>query len=304
MRMQASWRWWGVGVPGDLRSRLLVAGLGVPLFVGAAYAGGWWLAGLLACLAAWSAHEFCRLALGRSGAGPLKALGTAGAGSLVLLAGLDPGLAAWGGGALVVLVVVFLASALLAVLGWARGEPSLASASAPPTGALYAGGTLSFAVFLREMPDGWAGGAAEAWEGALLALFPLCVVWVGDAVAYAVGRKAGRRRLAPRTSPGKTVEGGAAGLAGSTGVGLLAGFLLDGFPNLPLSPLAGATGGLLLGIAGQLGDLAESSFKRGAGVKDSGSLLGGHGGALDRFDGVYFAMPLAYGLALLARRLT
>ncbi len=288
---------------GSLRSRLLVAGLGVPLVAGAAYAGGWWLAGCLAALAAWSAYEFCRLALGRARAAALKALGTAGAALLVLLAGLGPALAVWGGGALALLLVLFLAAATFSVVGWAGTGGSVASVSAPAAGALYAGGTLSFAVFLREMPDVWAGGSAGAWEGPLLVLFPLCVVWVGDSAAYVVGRKAGRRRLAPRVSPGKTVEGGAAGLAGAAGTGLLAGFLLDGFANLPLSPLAGAVGGLLLGIAGQIGDLAESLFKRGAGVKDSGSLLGGHGGALDRFDGVYFAMPLAYGLALVARAL-
>lgn len=291
------------GASRDLRSRLLVAGLGIPLAVGAAYAGGWWLAGLLAGLAAWSAHEFGRLALGRSGGRPLKALGTAGAGALVLLAGLDPGLAAWGGGAMALLVIVALASASLSVSGWAGAELSVASASAPAAGALYTGGTFSFALFLREMPDRWAGGTAGAWEGAVLVLFPLCVVWAGDAAAYVVGRKAGRRRLAPRVSPGKTVEGGAAGLGAATGTGLLAGCLLDGLPNVPLSPLAGAAGGLLLGLAGQMGDLAESGFKRGAGVKDSGAVLGGHGGALDRFDGVCFAMPVAYGLSLLAWRL-
>lgn len=254
----------------------------------------------LAALAAWSAHEFCRLAPGGAGDRMIAALGPAGAAALVVAAGAAPALAEWGGTAAALLVGLALAASALAAFRWNGEGWPLASVSVAVAAAAYAGGTLSFALFLRALPGAWAGGAAGAWEGPLLALLPLSFVWIGDSAAYAVGRKAGRRPLAPRASPGKTVEGGLAGLAAAAGAGWLAGLAFGGLPHVPLSPWSGLAAGAALGLAGQVGDLAESVFKRGAGVKDSGSLLGGHGGALDRFDGVYFAMPVAYALAMLA----
>lgn len=287
----------------DLRSRLAVAALGVPAGVAAVYAGGWWMVVPLAGLAAWSAREFCRLALGDENDWRIEALGIAGAGALVVLAGLAPGLAAWGAWAAVLLVALVLAASGLAALCRADGARPATSVSAAAAAAVYAGGTLSFAVFLRGLPDSWAAAPAPGpWEGPLLALLPVAVVWTGDSAAYAAGRKAGRRKLAPRISPGKTVEGAVAGLAASGAAGWLVGLAFGGSPNLP-SPWTGLAAGLALGGAGQIGDLAESAFKRGARVKDSGSVLGGHGGVLDRFDGVYFALPVAYGLARLARSL-
>ncbi len=287
----------------NLRSRLAIAGLGAPVGVASVYVGGGAMVVPLAGLAAWSAHEFCHLFSDRQADRRIGALGVVGAAGLVVAAGAAPALADWGGAAAVLLVALALVASGTAALCWDGGGQPLASTCVAVAAAVYAGGTLSFAVFLRGLPGTWAEGAPGAWEGPLLALLPLAVVWVGDSAAYAVGRKAGRRRLAPRVSPGKTVEGCIAGLAAAAATGWAAGLAFGDLPNLPLSPWSGLAGGLALGAAGQIGDLAESAFKRGAGVKDSGSLLGGHGGVLDRFDGVYFALPAAYGLALLARSL-
>jgi phosphatidate cytidylyltransferase len=125
--------------------------------------------------------------------------------------------------------------------------------------------------------------------------FPIAVTWVGDSLAYFMGTHFGKRKLIPPVSPGKTVVGGVAGLVGSVLVGALAGWVfLDFHPQVALSVILGAAMGLILGVAAQVGDLAESVTKREAGVKDSGNLLPGHGGVLDRFDGLIFNLPLAY----------
>jgi phosphatidate cytidylyltransferase len=126
-------------------------------------------------------------------------------------------------------------------------------------------------------------------------MFALMVNWVGDTGAYYVGRRFGKHKLAPRVSPGKSWEGAAASAAVSIVFGLI---------YLPLA-IAGVSlwvaGGISLvaNAAGQVGDLAESALKRGAGVKDSGTLLPGHGGMLDRLDSSLFAMPVVYTLVML-----
>ncbi|WP_026149412.1 phosphatidate cytidylyltransferase [Sphingobium xenophagum] len=128
--------------------------------------------------------------------------------------------------------------------------------------------------------------------GLTLALWALALVWATDIGAYFAGRSIGGPKLAPRISPSKTWSG----LGGGVVAALLIGFLLHRFAGLPIE-LAAASG--LLAVAAQAGDLLESAMKRRAGVKDSGSLLPGHGGVLDRLDGVVTAAPLAALLYLM-----
>ncbi|HKY80321.1 MAG TPA: phosphatidate cytidylyltransferase [Sphingobium sp.] len=128
--------------------------------------------------------------------------------------------------------------------------------------------------------------------GLLLAFWALGLVWATDIGAYFAGRSIGGPRLAPRVSPSKTW----AGLAGGVLAALVLGFVLHRFAHLPIQ-LAAASG--LLAVAAQGGDLLESGMKRRAGVKDSGTLLPGHGGVLDRLDGVVAAAPLAAAAYLL-----
>ena len=124
----------------------------------------------------------------------------------------------------------------------------------------------------------------------VLALVPL---WVGDSAAYFIGKSVGRRPLAPNISPNKTVEGSVANLIGC----LIAAFAIGHYFNLPWSvPLAF---GLSTGLFGQVGDLLQSKLKRDAGVKDSGSLLPGHGGVLDRLDSLLYSAPISLGCATL-----
>lgn len=137
-------------------------------------------------------------------------------------------------------------------------------------------------IFLRQQQPG----------GLLLAFWTLSLVWATDIGAYFAGRSIGGPKLAPRVSPSKTW----AGLGGGVLAALILGFVLHRFAGLPIQ-LAAASG--LLAVAAQLGDLLESAMKRRAGVKDSGSLLPGHGGVMDRLDGVVAAAPLAAALYLL-----
>ena len=128
---------------------------------------------------------------------------------------------------------------------------------------------------------------AVGWK---LIFFLLLVVWLGDAGAYYVGKSLGRRKLSPRISPKKTVEG----LAGGIAVAIITAIVvhLTFFKELPL--LHAIIAGIILSVAGVIGDLAESMWKRSAAVKDSGTLIPGHGGFLDRFDSIFFTAPILY----------
>jgi len=123
---------------------------------------------------------------------------------------------------------------------------------------------------------------------------PLFICWAGDSAAYFVGSAFGKHKMAPAVSPGKSWEGFFAGITGSIVGALIAGSLGAGYPPL-LMIVAGAAGG----AAGVLGDLLESAMKRNAGVKDSGRLFPGHGGALDRFDSVLAAVPAVWIILIL-----
>lgn len=126
--------------------------------------------------------------------------------------------------------------------------------------------------------------------GAKLVFFLVIAVWASDAGAYYVGKRFGRHRLSPRVSPKKTVEGGLGGVMTAVLAAVIVHFTF--FQELPL--VHGAIAAVLLSLAGIIGDLAESMWKRSAGVKDSGALIPGHGGFLDRIDSILFTAPILY----------
>jgi phosphatidate cytidylyltransferase len=127
-------------------------------------------------------------------------------------------------------------------------------------------------------------------EGPKLVFFLLLVVWLGDSGAYYVGKQFGKHKLSPRISPKKTVEGLIGGISASIVTALVIHFTF--FPAFPL--VHAIIAGAILSVAGVIGDLAESMWKRSAAVKDSGKLLPGHGGFLDRFDSILFTAPILY----------
>jgi phosphatidate cytidylyltransferase len=155
---------------------------------------------------------------------------------------------------------------------------ALPAAGISSAGLLFVALPLSYAIRLHGM------GRVGPW----ILLFTLVITWIGDTAAYFVGRAIGKHPLAPKLSPKKTWEGTIASMAGA----LLLGWWLSTRINVPTSLVLGlaATGN----VAGQMGDLLESAFKRSAGVKDSGSILPGHGGMLDRIDALILAIPVVW----------
>jgi phosphatidate cytidylyltransferase len=169
----------------------------------------------------------------------------------------------------------------------------------------------AFAFTYIALPMGMLVQLRQQWAGAFYLLYLLLVVWAGDVFAYFVGKSIGRHLMAPRISPKKTWEGAAASVLASVAVGYLlfhyaqpissallrAGLIqrrdgLFGLEQPGIVTVLLLT--IVLNIAAQLGDLVESLIKRGAGVKDSGALLPGHGGMLDRIDALLFAAPVLW----------
>ena len=162
---------------------------------------------------------------------------------------------------------------------------------------VYVGGMLAAAVRLRDH------GPSGFWWLVLL----MAVTWLNDTGAYFAGHAFGRHKLSPRVSPGKTVEGAIGGLLASVGgafavQAVSTTSLLHSVPPLNLSPVGCVVAGILAGVVGPLGDLAESLFKRAFGAKDSGHFMPGHGGLLDRIDALLFNAAVLWAFVVLLHR--
>lgn len=186
------------------------------------------------------------------------------------------------GGALWLIGVLLVAMAVSA-----PDRRPLAAVSITVFGAVYAGGLPAFLLWLRHAP-----AIPKPWAGTWLLLLPLVVTWVCDTLAMAGGALIGGAKLAPVLSPKKTWAGAVSGLVGAVLAALLYGHFVLPAANLQV-PIGGLLAvGLVIGTLGQAGDIAESLFKREAGIKDSGAFFPGHGGVLDRLDSLYWGIPL------------
>ena len=246
--------------------RVLTAAVLLPIVIYAVlWANFWIFLAVLVTVAFLCYHEYSGIAASY-GFGTLGVLGY-GAGVLLLLWEHD----AW---------LLFSAVALLSLVMAMRAADlgcALPRSALEVIGILYVFGCWRYALPLRSESPHWL-------------MYALVLNWAGDIGAYYVGRSLGEHKLAPRVSPQKTWEGAAASVVFSI---LIAGaYLLRFLPGVTLPEAAVLTAAA--NIAGQLGDLAESAMKRGAHVKDSGTILPGHGGFLDRVDSTLFALPVIY----------
>ena len=257
-----------------LRYRLLVAVIALPLGLAAVVLGGYFLFGLAVLATALGLHEYYtivrpyrpNLLVGYlSGLGMIVAtffLGTEG-------------------------VLISLAALVILTFFWSLfgelGAHLVGRMAMTDFGVLWIAVGFSYILLLRGLQHGMA-----------LAILVLACTIMADTLAFFVGKAIGRHKMAPHISPGKTVEGAIGGLVGSIIAALVVRIYSPWLPTKDALVL-----GLVVGVVGQWGDLFESTFKRDFRVKDSGKILPGHGGILDRFDSLLFAGFVAYWMAIL-----
>jgi phosphatidate cytidylyltransferase len=246
-------------------SRILISAAGIPLVLWLVYLGGWPLFGLALFAALLALHELYWMTR------TLRPVVLAGyLGAIGVLLGAELGGADWA------LAGLFATLALAFVF---KGAVSAASVGVTVLGVAWVAIGLAYVLLLRDIDE----------HGVLAVYTVILAVWAGDAAAYFIGLLFGRHKLAPTVSPGKTWEGLAAGTVAAIGVTFVALYKQD-FLTIPESLVLGA----VIAIVAPLGDLFESALKRDADVKDSGRLLGGHGGILDRLDALLFSWVAAY----------
>ncbi|MDH7515622.1 MAG: phosphatidate cytidylyltransferase [Bacteroidota bacterium] len=299
----------------NLGARILVAVVAIPCILLLAWLGGYFWFAFVAAVMGFSVREFAALSR-RKGAFP-QTPAMLGGGFALLLVFLHERLAAdiasvtgaaipvpSTGQALVWVCILFMLVVLTTELFRNRGS-ALANAGATVLGTLYIGLFLGTAVGVREIfsvtefPVGKVFGTVEwnpamqsrlhAWGGFTM-ISILATIWICDTAAYFGGVAMGRTPLFPRVSPKKTWEGAACGFVTAVATMVAARYLVLDY----LTTGQAVVIGVIVGAAGQIGDLVESLFKRDAGVKDSSEMLPGHGGVFDRFDSLLYVAPLVF----------
>jgi phosphatidate cytidylyltransferase len=248
-------------------TRIVTAAVAIPLvIILTLFAPSWLFALVIGLVAALAVEEFLSLA-------EKQGIGRPGRWFLFPVAGVSISFL-WGFGGVLIAIVAAAMLLMTAAIFAGSLHTSLGRVGMGLGSIVYCPLTLGFTVLMPR-------------ERILLLLV---IIWVGDTAAYYGGRAMGRHLLAPKVSPKKTIEGAIAGLVGSVIAGVAGAIWL----HVPVSGLIWISAATA--IAGQVGDLAESVLKRSAGVKDSSSIIPGHGGILDRLDSLFFAAPIFYWL--------
>jgi len=285
----------------NLQLRLLTAAVLIPVVTYMIYKGGYWVLATVVVITAMGLSEFYQL-IEAKGAHPLRGFGIIAGASLPVVAFVGSEYHT------TILMSAVLLGVMVAQLGKARIADSLASISGTFFGIFYVGWLLSHAVVLRDFHRVVEGKWGEAAVAGLLPeigffylYFSIAIVIAGDAGAYFAGRAYGRHKLAPKISPAKTVEGA----VGAVIAGVGAGFACKAAFEILIPGVTAQLGwvvcgvlGVILAVVGIVGDLVESLLKRDAAVKDTGILLPGTGGILDRIDSSLLAIPVMYYLML------
>jgi phosphatidate cytidylyltransferase len=259
--------------PAMLRYRVLVAVIGIPIGLAAVILGGYYLFGLAVVLAVLGLHEYYTIVRPYRPnllVGFLAGLGVLAGAFFMGLEGILAGLAA--------LVILTFFWSLFGELG----AHLVGRMAVTGFGILWVAVGFAYLLLLRALE-----------QGLTLTILVMACTMLSDTFAYFVGRAMGRHRMAPRISPNKSVEGAIGGLVGAVVAALVVKIYSPWLPAMEAVIL-----GLIIGVVGQWGDLFESAFKRDFRVKDSGRILPGHGGILDRFDSILFAGFVAYWASL------
>ncbi|MGE5123506.1 MAG: phosphatidate cytidylyltransferase [Acidobacteriaceae bacterium] len=263
-----------------LVKRLLVAIVLLPLGLAAIVAGGWFLTALVGLFMGLAAWEYVTL-FRAGGYKPARVLVVGG--TLLLLVGRNINgfeSAPW------LISLLILLSMTYHLVAYERGRDQAGTDFGITLGGmLYIGWFGAYFISLRNLPEG------KWW---ILVVLP--AVWFADSGAYFIGKRFGRHLLSPRLSPKKTWEGYLGGILVGVALTALFAFLWrsGAGPDSSITPLRGALVGLVMGVFPTLGDLGESMIKRQMGVKDSGNILPGHGGAFDRVDSWLWAVVIGY----------
>ena len=274
-----------------LLQRLLTASVGVPVLLAAIWLGVPWLTVLVMAAGVAAVWELYRMI--PTGVGPLPDL----LGMAWVIALISGAQAASGRDNFLIISGGVVAAGSLVALLWFTAYYRIEDSTGRSSyllgfaylvlGPVYVGFLLATALTLRELTGEGSPDFGRSWL-----LFALLVTFAADTGAYGTGRAIGKRPMAPIISPNKTWEGSAGGFTSSVGAALILGLLLDlGAPVWQQAVIGG-----VVGVVAQWGDLVESKLKRIADVKDSGSIIPGHGGLLDRLDSILLALPAVYFL--------
>lgn len=275
----------------NLARRLAFAVVAIPAALLIVWMGGWPLVLLLSVAGVLGLRELYGFAilqqifpLTRTGYVSAALLPAIAYLSLTMLPGVATDASLW-------LALWLLTVMVIGLVARTPGDRPLAAVAITVFGVLYAGGLPTFILAVRHI-----GRPTWDWGGLWLVFTPLVITWIGDTAAMFGGKAMGGPKLAPRVSPGKTWSGTIAGfIAAIVTALLLDAFILRRF-GVMWAPWKVVVFGAVISVVGQVGDLAESLFKREVGVKDSSALIPGHGGVLDRLDSLYFAIPAAAAL--------
>lgn len=264
-----------------MKERVITGGLGAAGFLALMYLGEWWYTGLILLIALIAFWEYSHTLGDSQGWVPIS-IGMAGV-ILIFLSGIPPlketlfGIPLTDSHLLILLL-------LCVWMVWSRNHLDIYHLSFLYFGVVYIG--FGFTVMMQTI---WLE------NGFALSLLVVLVTWANDTGAYFIGRKWGNQKLCPQISPKKTVEGSLAGIVFGFVCALIIGLFHPNIGSLPFVAFLG----ILIAVVGQIGDLVESAIKRTTGVKDSGNLLPGHGGILDRFDSMIFTFLVLQIFALL-----